>query len=292
MKYPIVQVKTADNLWLHGFFLKASESKTVFINIHGTASNFYEEYFIEMMTEKFLEAGISMLSTNNRGAGVYDAYQGTGAATEIFEDSLIDIDTWINFALEEGFKSIILSGHSLGTEKVVYYMNNGKYVDKITAIVLLAPADSYGSHRILDGKDNTRIRKNIEQFLKESGDLINRGHGEDFLPRDTYGSHSGIVPKTPKSLVNFLGPNSKLLEALPIATGKLNEYGKIKVPILVAIGDQQEYTALTIKDTLDLMKKENRLTEITQLKNCDHDFQGCEEQLANLVLSFIQKYAK
>jgi signal recognition particle receptor subunit beta len=100
------------------------------------------------------------------------------------------------------------------------------------------------------------------------------------------------VPKTPKSLVNFLGPNSKLLEALPIATGKLNEYGKIKVPILVAIGDQQEYTALTIKDTLDLLKKENRLTEITQLKNCDHDFQGCEEQLANLVLSFIQKYAK
>ncbi len=292
MNYPIVQVKTPDNLWLHGLFLKAPESKTVFINIHGTASNFYEEYFIEVMSEKFLNEGISMLSTNNRGAGVYDAYQESGAATERFEDCLIDIDTWIEFALEQGFSKIILSGHSLGTEKVVYYMINGKYAGKVSVIVLLAPADSYGSHRILEGKDNTKIRENIEKLLKESKDLINKGKGDTFLPKDTYGSHSGIMPKTPESLINFLGPNSALLNALPLATGKLEAYSKINVPILVAIGDQEEYTGLTTKDALELMKKENSLTEIMQLTNCDHDFQGCEEKLTDETLSFIKRHAK
>ena len=286
--YPIVQVKTTDSLWLHGLFLRSSKGKAVFLNVHGTASNFYEEYFIEVMSEKFLDAGISMLSTNNRGAGVYDAYQKTGAATELFEDSVIDIDTWIKFALDEGCEDIILSGHSLGTEKVAYYMSHGKYADKVVALVLLAPADSYGSHRILEGKDNTKIRENIESLLKESEDLIREGKGDVFLPRDTYGSHSGIMPKTPSSLVNFLGPKSKLLDALPLATGKLEAYRKINVPILVVIGDQEEYTALTTKDALVLMKKENELTEAVELKGCDHDFQGCEDELTKAVLNFIQ----
>jgi hypothetical protein len=49
MTYPIVHIKTPDNLWLDGLFIETPEAKSVFINIHGTASNFYEEYFIEVM---------------------------------------------------------------------------------------------------------------------------------------------------------------------------------------------------------------------------------------------------
>src|SRR3989344_7937707 len=113
MKYPIVQVKTRDNLWLYGLYLCADKNETVFINIHGTASNFYEEYFIEVFANAFLEKNISVLSTNNRGAGVYDPYQKSGAAVEKFENCLTDIDAWIEFAISEKYKEIILSGHSL-----------------------------------------------------------------------------------------------------------------------------------------------------------------------------------
>src|SRR6185436_14784649 len=99
MQYPIVQIKTKDNLWLHGLFIEAPQSKTVFINIHGTASNFYEEDFIETIAEKLVPAGISLLSTNNRGVGTYDAWDGKGGSVELFEDCLLDIDAWIEFVL-------------------------------------------------------------------------------------------------------------------------------------------------------------------------------------------------
>ncbi len=269
--------------------MPADGSNTVFINVHGTASNFYEEYFIEVFANAFLEKNVSILSTNNRGAGVYDAYQESGAAVEKFEDCLTDIDAWIEFATGQGYKKIILSGHSLGTEKVVYYMNHGKHADKITFIVLLAPSDSYGSHRVLDGKINPRS-VHVEKLLKESGGLIEHGHGDTFLPRDAYGSHDGIMPKSAESFVNFLGPESKLLDALPFATGKLSAYAKINVPILVVIGDGEEYTAIPIKNALELMRRENKNTETHQIKNCDHDFQEKEIILADIVLKFIESH--
>src|SRR3989344_7856507 len=106
MKYPIVQVETKGDLWLHGLLLEAENPNAIFINIHGTASNFYEEDFIEAIAEKIIPRGISMLSTNNRGAGVFDAWDGKGAATEMFEDCLSDIDAWIEFALEKEYNRI------------------------------------------------------------------------------------------------------------------------------------------------------------------------------------------
>ena len=257
--YPIIQLKTKDNIWLHGLYLTPLEKKAVFINIHGTASNFYEEYFVEVLSGKFLEKGISILSTNNRGAGVYDAYQKTGAAVERFEDCLVDIDSWIEFATKQGHDHIILSGHSLGTEKIVYYMNNGKYADKINSIVLLGPADSFGSHRMLDGRPNPRAHE-VESLLKTSEDLVRDGNGAEFLSRNAYGSHDGIMPKSAESFTNFLGSTSKLLDALPFAQRKLNEYSKIKIPILVVIGDKSEYTAIPIQEALDLMKQEEGLS--------------------------------
>ena len=42
MNYPIIQIKTPDDIWLYGLYLRPENSDTVFINILGTASNFYE----------------------------------------------------------------------------------------------------------------------------------------------------------------------------------------------------------------------------------------------------------
>lgn len=137
-KYPIVTVNTADGLQLAGYYSPIPGSKSVLINIHGTASNFYAEGFEAPIANKLDEIGISTLFTNNRGHDILATWQKTGAANEKFEDCLIDIDAWIQFALEQGHEHVLLSGHSLGTEKVVYYMAHGQYKDTVEAVILLA----------------------------------------------------------------------------------------------------------------------------------------------------------
>jgi len=291
MNYELVWVTTKDDLDLYGL-LTLEKNKIVLINIHGTASNFYEEDFISSFAKNLPKIGVSVLSTNNRGAGVYDAYQKSGAAVEKFEDCIIDIDAWIEFTLSRGFDKIVLSGHSLGAEKVVYYMRNRKYKDKVNGILLLAPADSYGSHRILNGKDNMKIRKNVEKLLNESNDIIAYGNGDVFLNRYAYGSHDGIMPKSADSFVNFLGKDSKVLEGLPFHLNKLDNFKKIKIPILAIIGDKEEYTAIPIKEALSLLKKENNMAQTFQIKDCNHDFEGKEEELTKLVHNFIKENIK
>ncbi len=287
MNYPIVHVKTADDLIHYGLFLEAPNSKTIFINTHGTASNFYEETFIEVFAKQFVADGISLLSTNNRGAGVYDAYQKSGAAVEYFEDCTLDLDAWISFAIDHGYTNIILSGHSLGTEKVVYYMSHGALADKVSRIVLLAPADSYGSHRMHEGHTNPR-KDDVENLLYTAQKLIAAERRDEFLPRNSYGSHEGILPKSAASFVNFLGEESKLQEGLPFVSGKLENYSKILCPILVVIGDESEFTGLTTDDALQLMRTENPRTITHKLENSNHDFEGKEDQLSEIVLDFIK----
>ena len=278
MNYPIVQTKTPDNLWLHALHLRAQDSNAVFLNVHGTASNFYEEYFIEVLTKTLAYQGISMLSTNNRGTGVYDAWQGNGAAVEKFSDCLIDIDSWVEFALEQGYEKIILSGHSLGAEKVTYYMIHGKYAGKISALILLAPATSPGSEPLLV--------KDYEKKLAYARTLVREDKGKVFLDRNAYGN---IMPKSAESYVDFSDLNPEFDDALPFHKKHIPSFGKIKVPILAVIGDQEEYTVIPIAEALDLIQKENPNAKTAQISDCDHDFQEHEEKLSEIVMQFLSE---
>lgn len=281
MHRDIVEIETKDKLPLFGILSRADKSKTILINIHGTASNFYENRFMSQIETALMRESISTLSTNNRGAAVMQVYPHAGAALEHFEDCVLDIDAWIEFALSNGYNSAILQGHSLGTEKVVYYMNKGKNVNKIKAIILLAPADSYGYT-----KEVCLDNKTFNELIKEAKSLKNK---ERFLTA-RWLCHGEVLPKGADSFLNFFQEGSELSKALPLRQGKnLKMYQEIKVPILVSIGDQKEYTVIPIKEALTVLKKENPRTRCIQLKNCNHDFEGKEEELSKVITDFIKE---
>jgi len=278
MRNTIVDVETKDELPLYGL-LSESGKNTIVINIHGTGSNFYENDFVGPLAEALDRDSISFLSTNNRGASVLQAYPPCGSAMEYFEDCLLDIDAWVEFVISRGYSKIILQGHSLGTEKLVYYMSHGKYKDKISSIILLGFSDSYGHQEQYDPESKLMI---------EAKKLIKENKGHQFLTSDWL-SHSGVMPKNADSFVNFFSKGSELSYALPLRKGdKLELFSKISVPILAVIGDQKEYTMIPIKKAIELLNKENSLTESHQIKDCDHCFEGKEAQLSEIILEFLK----
>ena len=148
MNYPIVKVTTQDGYTFHGLFSEPKQKgQTIVIHFHGSAGNFYFNDFYPHLIKLSNELNIAFLSTNSRGSDVYSVETGTkytGAAIEIFEECLLDIDAWIEFALSRGYKNIILEGHSFGTNKIQFYSLNGKHKDQIKALILLGFTDSYG----------------------------------------------------------------------------------------------------------------------------------------------------
>lgn len=92
MDFPIVEAETKRHFVLHGMLLDG-HSKSILIFVHGTASNFYENYFMKSISDSLTRKKISVLLTNNSGSEVLKAYPPTGAAMENFEDCVADIYT-------------------------------------------------------------------------------------------------------------------------------------------------------------------------------------------------------
>lgn len=294
MNYPIINVTTKDKITLHGLLIENKKSNKIVINIHGSASNFYEEPFFENMAVTFPKKGFSWLSINNRGNSVLThTWQKTGSAVEKFEDCLLDINAWVEFAINKNYKTIILQGHSLGTEKVVYYMNKGKYKNKIAGVVLLGFSDSFGcAHKFMDKKNCTK------KLFTEARNLVEKNKGEQFLTTQWY-SHAGILPKSAESFINQFSNDSELSKAFPFRLKKLDFYSKIKTPILAVISDNDKFTnadvveggsehvMMSIKESVELLNNSNSRTKAIIIPKTDHDFEGKEEELTNIVTDFL-----
>ncbi|MBI4163757.1 MAG: DUF1749 domain-containing protein [Candidatus Aenigmarchaeota archaeon] len=294
MNYPIATVTTKDNLILHGLLIEEKKSSKIVINIHGSASNFYEESFIENMATQLPKRGFSFLSTNNRGNSVLThTWQKCGSALEIFEDCILDINAWIEFALSKNYSKIILQGHSLGTEKIVYYMNKGKYRNKVNGIILLGFSDSYGN--ALKFMERLKCKNDL---FNEAKNLVRKNMGEQFLTSKWY-SHAGILPKSAESFLNQFSKNSELSKAFPLRLKKLDLYSKITVPILAVISDNDkftgadvveggsEHTMWPIKDVVRLLKKSNNRTKVAVISKTNHSFEGKEGEVTKIVSDFL-----
>lgn len=285
MKYPIVEVNTSDNIPLQGFLAESPNKETIIINIHGTGSSFYsegfEKYFVEILPNK----NISVLFTNNRGSYIMAWQNKGGAAMEKFEDCLTDIDTWVEFARNKGYKNIVLQGHSFGTNKVIYYMNNGAFKDLISAIILLGFSDSYGVQINFLSKTNLKN----EDLLKEATMLIVEGKEKQFLTT-FWNSRAGVMPQSALTYLNMFSENSELSKNFPLRKrNKLQRFSKIKVPILAIIGSKDNWTILPPSEAIKLLEKENKLVEAHIIPNTKHSFDGKEKEVVALVYSFISR---
>jgi len=281
MVYPIVKVKTPDNITLFGILSESENKDTILINIHGTGSCFYAEEFESEFIERLPNLGISVLFSNNRGNYTMESWQATGCAREKFEDCLIDIDAWIEFAINKGYKKVILQGHSLGTEKVVYYMEKGKHKDLINGVILLGFADSFGCQMKFLETQNVNPMVNALELIKEGrgGELITSIHL----------CHAGVLPKTANSYINCFSDDSELSKALPLRKGKdLLFYQNINVPILGVISDTDEWNIMLGVDTVSLLKNENSKARIETISNTDHSFSGKQKELVDIVEDFIK----
>jgi pimeloyl-ACP methyl ester carboxylesterase len=284
MKYPIVKAVTADHLELHGILTEPEREKdAILINIHGTSGCFYVEEYTPFFAEELPALGIATLFTNNRGSHVMEAWQKSGAALEMFEDSVLDIDAWVQYALNRGYRRIILQGHSLGTEKVVYYMNKGRYPLPVMAIILLGISDSFGNQALI-GKSFP-----VDPMV-EARQLMAEGKGEQFLT-SIWRPHGGGVPQSAASYLNFFSPGSELSKAIPLRQrGDLLYYRAIQVPILVVVGEFDPFTCIPVREALSLLKKENPRTQTQLVVGADHDFSGKGKELVKILREFLKGY--
>ena len=287
MNYPIVKVKTKDGLELGGMLFEPEDKKLKTIKIHvpGDNGSFWWSDYYPNLAESFLNLGIAFLSVNSRGTGAFENSNDDpvpfGVAAEIFSDCVLDFDAWIKFALDKDYQKIILEGHSRGTEKAVYYLNQGQYIDKIVGVILMGFSDAIGTQL----KHEQKIGHN---FMAEAERMVKEGKGDHLL--SDLRAFCGELPMTAKTYLDNMKPDSANAKAIPLRQGKNLAYFKnIKVPVLGVIGDHGEYTIIQIEMAIELLKKENPLAEAYQIKDCDHCYIGKEKELTKIIADFTKR---
>lgn len=296
MKGELVKTITSDGLELKGFF-SDQKSEIAILHIHGTAGDFYNHEFVEREVEMLAKKDVSFLSVNTRGHDVYAdikkhvngkiEWVQIGGGFEKFEDCIYDIEAWINFAIIRGAKKIILQGHSLGPQKILYYQSIKKN-SHVIGQIFLSPCNDAGLALMKHGKKKyLEINKKILKIIKGS-------QKNDLLPQDlaivcpmSAVAYSGYLIEEGVGVLNpYHSPQSK----------KWKMFENIKKPLLIIIGEKDIYINGSCRENnLDyiilLLKEKTKkvLSTIKVVKNGNHSYVGTELALIKIIKNWLSQ---
>lgn len=128
-----IKIETKRGTLLDGSLFNAGDKvDTVLIAITGIHGNFYSNPFYYNIGNTLTAAGIDFIyAQTNDAFGVIrtmNTHTGKeeviGSWNERFAMTEEDVEAYIDYAVQRGYKHIILAGHSLGANKVIYYLSH------------------------------------------------------------------------------------------------------------------------------------------------------------------------
>lgn len=288
----LISTKTKDGLRYNGLLSEPlGEKKGIIVHIHGMAGDFYSNYFYSQMHKKYSESGWAFLAGENRGTGNIRQFEKDngefpyiGNAYEVFEESLIDIQTWIDKAIELGYEKIWLQGHSLGPSKVAYYISQIK-PKNIEGLIFISPSDMLGL--VYSDKDEFA---NHQEMIKEAEELIASGKENDLLTKKLWGD----TLLSAKTYLNFFSKDSNTgifnYNSLNLGWDVVNS---IYLPVLAITGTKDDGIVSVIDANQAMKMLEKELKNSPRVKtivyqDTVHSFKDFEKELVNDILRFIE----
>ena len=276
---------TRDGLRLPMIHFESNKKDICVICIHGMCGTIIDNYFATVWGKLLAKNDIGFIYEHNRGHSIENdivmkdgSFKRCGCMYEIFEDCIYDIDLAIQTAKEKGYKRIILLGHSLGCNKVIYYYY--KKHPNILGMILASAPDMIESHLL--------IEPDYEELLKEAKENIDKNQPTKLLHKMI----EDYMYMSSQTYYNWFHKSSNL-NNLPIISNPKNweQLETIDVPILTFSGSKDEDYYLH----LDLLKEKAtncKNFEYQIIENTGHTYQEKELETGTLILNWINKNFK
>lgn len=290
-------VRTKDDLRLMGVHYESQNKDIAVLAIHGMSGNVIEDYFCNVVGKMLAENGIGFIYSHNRGynhindiatselqeKGGYKTVR-IGVNYEIFEDCLLDIDAWVEETRKLGYKKIILLGHSLGCNKVIYYFSQRKPKD-VLGVILASPPDMVGQLK-------PDYQPDRDELYKEAKENMKNGEPRKLLSKMLWDWYY-LSSQTFLSLFTE-GSNA---DNLPVMQNpeKWPQLASINVPILAFMGEYDDIAIRRLSEDLELIKsKATGTKEFTQtmISKASHVYDGQEKAVAEVILNWVKSLQK
>ena len=277
MNFKYVETITEQNIKLSGCLTANNNSKCI-MYIPGLSGNFFETKYTRLLAQTLINNGYDFLFAHNQGSfQVFEVpflnKEGKwksrlrGAAYEKFEDCLYDIGAWIDYLKNLNYNEVTVVAHSMGCNKIVYYLNNYNS-SIIKKLILLAPQDNINYNELECHKG----------LLEEAKNNIKSGFHDKLLSK----KFLGFCLMSSETYYNEI--TNQTINNIPYKTsnGNFSLLNNINIPIHIIIGSEdignngEEYMTLLMKHC------KNGSYDI--LNGANHNFKNKEEELSELIL--------
>lgn len=281
-----LDIATHTGTVLNGVLFPALGADTVVVAITGVHGNFYSNPFYINIGQTLSASGINFIYAQTRDAfgevNIVNAKtskpEKIGSFNEDFARAEDDIAAYIDFAERHGYKRIILAGHSLGANKIIYYLSRNTD-SRVEKFILLSPANIKHLTSVVTAGERQLVR-----------DYVKRGNGQVLLPFPLL----GWLPCVADTAWQWL--YSDTLDNVHVeADADFSQVGNIRHEGALLIGTYDRFTygdpAAFLSNINDHMPTAAR-NQLVFIERTGHTYQGKEQELADAILSMVQNWQR
>ena len=264
-----VALRASDGVLLDGVLSRpAGRSRSVaFLLVHGFGGNFYEAFF-PAFAQAAAQQGYVSLALNMRD-------HDTGPKLSDFADNRVDIATGAEYLRKLGHPKLVLLGHSMGTNRVLYYHAETADPGIIATVLVAGPGNLFEWNVWQFGREKAQATVDEALALQKAG----REQQLMLIDLGPLGKALYMV----RYLLSLRGPNAR--------SDPYKNIQKVRNPILIVQGTADKLIEPGIADQLRRAAPSGARVDVIRLEGADHAFKNQEAILTQRVLAWLQEVA-
>lgn len=280
-----LEIETKRGSILDGvLFCETKNPDTVLIAITGIHGNFFSNPFYYNFGHTLNKGNIDFIYAQTCDAfgrvkrinTVTKKEEYIGSFNEDFKNTDEDVEAYINYAEKKKYKNIYLAGHSLGANKIIYYLsrNHDKRVKKY---ILLSPANITHLLNGVSDEEKSIIKKYKQQ-----------GKDNSFIPFELFGWIECIT----RTAYDWVYDN--ILNNVHVEkNGDFSQINSIEHSGAMLIGTYDRFTygdPSGFLENINNHTKNPKKNKLIFVKNTGHTYQRKEQEVAEALLDLIKSW--
>jgi pimeloyl-ACP methyl ester carboxylesterase len=265
----LIYIQTEDGVSLAGLLREPEPggSRAGVVMVHGYGGNFYSGV-MSFLPQALAARGVTTLAVNMRDHDL-------GPKRDLFEKSRLDIAAAINELARRGARPLFLYGHSMGTNRVLYYLA-ASGDPRVTGVILSGPPGNLFAWNVrVFGHDRA------SRVLREAQDLVAAGQGDQWLLVDL--GPLGKALYTADHVVSLRGPHT--------LSDPFKNIAQVTRPVLIVHGSADRLTDPKVADELRRNAPAAGQVTVSLIPGGDHSFHGHEQALEEVVGDWLLRHA-
>jgi len=264
----LVRLQTDDGVKLTGILRQPiiGGAKACMVLIHGYSGNFYSG-IMSFLPEALTDRGFATLALNMRD-------HDRGPKKNRFEENRHDVEIAVDKMSLMGYRSIFLYGHSMGTNRVLYYMAATRD-PRIKGILLTGPPGN-----LFEWNVSVFGPETANSVLGQAQDLVAKGKGDQWMLINL--GPLGKALYTANHVVSLRGPKT--------VSDPYKNISRIFQPVLVVHGLADRLANPDVADRLRNSATPKTDVTVVKIPGANHRFSNHQEKLVSAITRWMLEH--